>query len=135
MPTSPTTSVIEHLRKAALLGGRAAIGDGASLGRFIERHYEAALAVLVRRHGPMVWGVCRRLLSHHDAEDAFQATFLVLVRRAASVRPREMLANWLYGVARQTAMKARGTAARRGARERQVPVMPEPESAERTLWD
>jgi DNA-directed RNA polymerase specialized sigma24 family protein len=62
----------------------------------------------VRRHGPMVWGVCRRLLNQHDAEDAFQATFLVLCRKAASIQPREMAANWLYGVAHQTALQARG---------------------------
>src|SRR5262249_35206229 len=63
-----------------------------------------------------------------DAEDAFQATFLVLVRKAASVSPREMVANWLYGVARQTALKARATVARRSARERQVAQMPQPQA-------
>src|SRR5262249_16987709 len=92
---------------------------------------DAALAALVRRHAPMVWGVCRRLLrSQHDAEDAFQATFLVLVRKGASIRDRERVANWLHGVAHQTAVRGRATAARRGVRERQVVAMPEPVVAE-----
>jgi RNA polymerase sigma factor (sigma-70 family) len=134
MPTSPTTSVIEHLRRAALLRDGAGRGDDELLGCFIERHDEAALAALVRRHGPMVWGVCRRLLSHHDAEDAFQATFLVLVRKAASIVPREMVGNWLYGVAHQTALQARRTAARRRAREVQVTVMPDTEAVQQDQW-
>src|SRR3954464_14395958 len=110
MATSPTAGLIEHLRaaEAALLRDGAGLGDGELLGHFIERHDEAAFAALVKRHGPMVWGVCRRLLaSHHDAEDAFQATFLVLARKPASVVPRGMVGNWLYGVARRTAMQAR----------------------------
>ena len=66
----------------------------------------------MRRHAHMVWGVCRRILGdHHNAEDAFQATFLVLVRKAASIQPRDRVINWLYGVAQQTAVAAR-TAAR-----------------------
>src|SRR4029077_16505508 len=93
--------------------------------RFLRSRDEDGLAALVGRHAPMVWGVCRRLLSHHDAEDAFQATFLVLVRKAADV-PREAVANWLYGVARQTAVRLRATAAKRGRREMQVVNMPEP---------
>jgi RNA polymerase sigma factor (sigma-70 family) len=83
----------------------------------------------------MVWGVCRRLLAnHHDAEDAFQATFLVLVRKAASIVPREMVGNWLYGVANQTALKARALAAKRRTREKQVVAMPEPAAADGDLW-
>src|SRR6516164_2599734 len=133
MPISPTTSVIEHLRRA-VLGDGAGLGDGELLGCFLEHHDEAALAALVRRHGSMVWGVCRRLRNHHDAEDAFQATFLVLVRKAASVLPRGMVANWLYGVAHRTALKARATVARRNERERQVATMPEPAGKEHDLW-
>jgi RNA polymerase sigma-70 factor (ECF subfamily) len=109
--------------------------DGQLLERFIAARDEAAFAAIMGRHGPMVRRVCRRVLpSHDDAEDAFQATFLVLVRRAASVVPREMVANWLYGVAYQTARKARATAARRGARERQVAVMPEQAAEEQEVW-
>ncbi len=75
----------------------------------------------------MVWGVCRRTLRRsHDAEDAFQATFLVLVRRAAAVVPPERVGNWLYGVAHRTARKARATAAKRASWEKQVTLLPEP---------
>ena len=80
------------------------LSDGQLLDRFVDRREEAVFEALVGRHGPMVWGVCRRVLrDHHDAEDAFQATFLVLARKAASVVPREKVGNWLYGVAYQTA--------------------------------
>src|SRR5262249_14704638 len=79
------------------------------------------------RHGRMVWGVRRRVLrDHHDAEDALQATLLVLARKAASITIREKLGPWLYGVAYQTATKARAMRARRRAREGQVSDMPEP---------
>jgi RNA polymerase sigma factor (sigma-70 family) len=134
MPTRPTTRVIEHLRRAVLLRDGAGPRDGELLGRFIDRRDEAAFAALVKRHGPMVWGVCRRLLGHHDAEDAFQATFLVLVKKVASVVPSAMVGNWLYGVAHQTALHARRTAARRRGRERQVAEMPEPAVIGQDLW-
>jgi RNA polymerase sigma factor (sigma-70 family) len=134
MAASPMNEAMQHLRRSVLLRDGAALTDGQLLGRFIERRDEAAFAALVRRHGAMVWGICRRLLNDHDAEDAFQATFLVLVRKAASVVPRERVANWLYGVARQAALQARRAAARRGARERQVTEMPEPAVAEQDLW-
>jgi RNA polymerase sigma factor (sigma-70 family) len=111
----------------ALPGGT--LSDGQLLDCFLARHEGAALDALVRRHGPMVWGVCRRVLrDHHDAEDAFQATFLVLARRAASIRPREKVGNWLYGVAYQTARKARATRIKRRAREGPVAGAPEPEA-------
>ena len=102
--------VAQFLRRAALRQENAGLTDGQLLARFIEQRDQAAITALVQRHGPMVWGVCRRILrNHHDAEDAFQATFLVLVRKAVSIRQREVVANWLYGVAHQTAMKARAT--------------------------
>jgi RNA polymerase sigma factor (sigma-70 family) len=134
--TSPMSKVIDHLRKAVLAGGETQLTDGQLLECFVNHRDEAAVAALVRRHGPMVWGVCRRILhSHQDAEDAFQATFLVLVRKAASIIPREMAANWLYGVAHQTARKARATTAKRQAQEKQVNEMPEPAAGtEPDLW-
>jgi RNA polymerase sigma factor (sigma-70 family) len=136
MATSRMSEVIQHLRRSEFLRGGTGLTDGHLLGEYIRRRDEAALAALVRRHGPMVWGVCQRVLrNYHDAEDAFQATFLVLVRKAASIASPEMLANWLYGVAHQTALKARVTTAKRRARERQVTEMPEPAVAEQDLWD
>jgi RNA polymerase sigma factor (sigma-70 family) len=129
MGTDQMSEVIQHLCRTVLVRGQASRTDGQLLGDYLSRQDEAALSALVLRHGPMVWGVCRRLLGNpHDAEDAFQATFLVLVRKAAAIGRREMVANWLYGVARQTALKARQAAARRRARESQVMDMPEPEA-------
>jgi RNA polymerase sigma factor (sigma-70 family) len=111
-----------------LLGGPLndhAAGDGELLQCYLDCRDNAAFEALQRRHGPMVLGVCQRVLRNtHDAEDAFQATFLVLVRKAASVHPREQVGNWLYGVAYRTALKARTMTARRSARER-VTARPE----------
>jgi RNA polymerase sigma factor (sigma-70 family) len=135
MATSPTSEILQHLRRTVLPPDGAGLTDGELLEGFVTGRDDAAFAALVRRHAPMVWGVCRRVLpGHHDAEDAFQATFLVLVRKASSVVPREMVANWLYGVAHQTALNARATAARRRTRERQVTPMPEPAAREQALW-
>src|SRR5262245_12931183 len=127
MVDSQLRRALDTLHSVGLAHAGAAPTDGQLLESYVRSREEAAFAALVARHGPMVWGVCRRMLANaHDAEDAFQATFLVLVRRAASVVPREMVANFLYGVAHQTALKARATSARRGAREKQVTAMPEP---------
>jgi RNA polymerase sigma factor (sigma-70 family) len=100
-------------------------GDAELLESFLTRRDEAAFEALLRRHGPMVLGVCRRVLGNlHDAEDAFQATFLVLVRKAAGIRPRELVGNWLYGVAHRTAMKARAMSSKRHTREREAGANP-----------
>jgi RNA polymerase sigma factor (sigma-70 family) len=87
------------------------------LERFAARRDEGAFTALLKRHGPMVFGVCRRVLRHEqDAEDAFQATFLVLARKAGSRGWRVSVGAWLYAVAQRVALKARTRAARRGAR-------------------
>ena len=127
-------AVLQHLRRAILLDGGAGLTDSQLLGCFIDQRDDAAFAALVRRHGPMVLSVCRRIVGNvHDADDAFQATFLVLIRKASSVKPRELVGNWLYGVAYHTALKARALAARRQAREKQVTAMPEPEMVVRQV--
>lgn len=125
--TRPMRTISRDFRTLFGAGALGGLTDGQLLDRFLARREEAAFEEIVRRHGTMVWGVCRRILRrHHDAEDAFQATFLVLARKGASVFPRERLGNWLYGVAVQTALKARSLIAKRGERERQVMTMPEP---------
>ncbi len=114
--------VLENLQQAG-----SGLTDGQLLGRFIATRDETSFVALVRRHGPMVLGVCRRVLHNsHDAEDAFQATFLVLARRAASVVKRESVGSWLYGTAYRTAMEARAMNARRRTRERPVENLPHP---------
>jgi RNA polymerase sigma factor (sigma-70 family) len=135
MAPAQMDTVLQHLRRAMLRQDGAGRTDGQLLTWFIEQKDEAAFEALVRRHGPMVFGVCRRVVAnHHDAEDAFQATFLVLARKAASVRPRERLANWLHGVAVRTAMKAKAMTVKRRGREKQVTEMPEPETAQQGQW-
>jgi RNA polymerase sigma factor (sigma-70 family) len=132
--TSPVQGVLEHLRRAARRQHDAGRTDGELLTCYLVRRDEAAFEGLVRRHGPMVYGVCRRLLrSEADAEDAFQATFLVFIRKAASIRPREKTANWLYGVAYHTAQKARDAAMKRRVKERQAGQSYRPEAAE-DIW-
>lgn len=128
----PIDSVVNHLRRAALLSDRGEMSDGQLLECFLGRRDASAFEALVRRHGPMVWGVCCRILRNpHDAEDAFQAAFLVLVRKAASIRDRELVGNWLYGAAYRAALEAK--AARRRLKERQVNTLPDLEAPEETV--
>jgi RNA polymerase sigma factor (sigma-70 family) len=102
--------------------------DRQLLDRFVHHNDEVAFEALVQRYGPMILGLCRRILHDaHDADDAFQATFLVLVRKAGRISNPDLLGNWLYGVAYRVAVKARSNAARRIVNERQAASMPKPE--------
>ncbi len=131
--------LLEHIRRIALLGIGERRTDGQLLELFISERDETAFALLLRRHGAMVWSVCRRILGNaHDADDAFQAAFLVLVRKADSIRPREAVGNWLHGVACRTALEARGRLARRRAKEQSLQDIPlledKPQEPWQELW-
>ena len=128
MERTSTNASWKHVRTLFQAGSLCGLTDRQLLDRFVARaghgdeaDAEAAFEVLVKRHGPMVRRLCRSLLNdHHDADDAFQATFLVLARRAASIRDREAVASWLYGVAGRVAARARAEARRRRLLERIV---------------
>src|SRR5437763_16590354 len=99
MDRAALTAAVRHVRALAAGRGAEALTDGELLRAFTTRGDEAAFATLVRRHGPLVLGTCRRALRNaHDAEDAFQATFIILARRAAAIPRLESLAGWLHGV-------------------------------------
>jgi RNA polymerase sigma factor (sigma-70 family) len=128
MATNALNRVIQHLRQAALGQVGGGFTDAELLEAYISRRDEPAFEALLQRHGPMVLGVCRRVLRNEaDAEDAFQATFLVLVQKAASVRPRGMVSNWLYGVAHKTALKAKAMNYKRRTKEKEAATLPRPE--------
>jgi RNA polymerase sigma factor (sigma-70 family) len=118
MPAHSVSSLADFVRRLALYPGARDASDCQLLERFVASRDEAAFQALLQRYGGLVLGVCRRLLTQtQDIEDAFQATFLVLVRRAGDIEHGELLGNWLYGVALRTADKARSQAARRGTRQ------------------
>ena len=135
MARQPARVVLRYLRTMVPPAGTADRTDRQLLERFAARRDEAAFEALLHRHGPLVWGVCRRLLRHHqDAEDAFQATFLVLARKAGAIRRPELLANWLYGVACRTAARARADAGRQRAREQAAAIPAAVLPADAIVW-
>jgi RNA polymerase sigma factor (sigma-70 family) len=126
MGTEPAATAFRSVREILRREAVRELTDGQLLERFVVSGDEAAFAMLVRRHGPMVQGVCRRTLTNvQDAEDAFQATFLVLVCKARAIGQPELLGNWLYGVATRVAAKARAVAVRRSAREILLAQLPD----------
>jgi RNA polymerase sigma factor (sigma-70 family) len=132
-------TALRQIRTLYTLGTLGALSDSQLLEMFLTRggdDAEDAFAALVDRHGPMVLGVCRRMLPRsHDAEDAFQAAFLILARRAASIGRREKLAGWLHGVAVRTASEAKRQAAREQTRERRLMAVSKHETAPAEDWD
>jgi RNA polymerase sigma factor (sigma-70 family) len=130
MAANGINGVILRLRRAALQRDAAGLTDGELLELYLAGRDEAAFEVLLRRHGAMVLGVCRRTLRNEaDAEDAFQATFLVFVRKAASIRSLGTVSNWLYGVAHNTALKAKAMNLKRHAKEREAGSVPKDETS------
>jgi DNA-directed RNA polymerase specialized sigma24 family protein len=127
MTTAEKSPVIRYIHRIATTLPAPDLSDGELLERFVGRRDEGAFSALVRRHGPLVLGVCRRVLCDwHDAEYAFQGTFVALAKQAGSLRRPRSLGPWLHGVASRTALKARGRAARRrvcekGGCGRQIP--------------
>jgi RNA polymerase sigma factor (sigma-70 family) len=119
-------SILSQLRRTLRADVLECAPDEELLGQFVAERDEAAFAAIVRRHGPMVWAVCQRVLVHRqDAEDAFQATFLVLARKATAIGRRKLLANWLFGVARRAALSARAMRARRARHEQSCAEPPD----------
>ncbi len=117
--------VLTRLRRAAILSERDTLTDSHLLDRFLSERDEAAFEALLKRHGPMVLGVCRRILRNEaDAHDAFQASFLVFLRKAACIQPRSLVGNWLYGVAYKTSLKAKAMNRRRTVKESQRKTEP-----------
>src|SRR5437899_9984777 len=109
MATAQLASVLQQLRTMVQVSGYEETSDRELLERFRAQREEAAFVALLQRHGPMVLHVCRRIQGNeHDAEDAFQATFLLLARKAGSIRKPESIASWLHGVAHRLALEAKG---------------------------
>src|SRR6516225_8053981 len=117
MAATHPNPLLHHIRHLIGSVPAAALTDSQLLERFLAHRDEAAIEVLVRRHGPLVFGVCRRVLHNvHAAEDAFQAAFLILARKAPSLVRHERLGSWLYKIAYRLALRARANEVRRQQR-------------------
>ena len=115
MTTQSISHAVHRVRPVAGVQAIDGFSDQELVDRFVAARDEGAFTALVNRHGPMVAGVCRRVLRDpRDVEDAFQATFLILARKAASIRKKESVGSWLHGVAQRVAHKASVEAANRG---------------------
>jgi RNA polymerase sigma factor (sigma-70 family) len=124
MGTATLASVLQHLRSIANAAAHENTSDRNLLERFIAQREEGAFVALLKRHGPMVLQVCRRIQDNeHEAEDVFQATFLLLARKARSIRKPDSLASWLHGVAYRLALAAKAQRTQRQAYERQAADM------------
>src|SRR5947209_1997920 len=135
MATGQLGPLLRHIHKLAASRCPPASTDRQLLDDFAARRNEVAFAALVSRHGPMVLRVCRRVLNHEqDAEDAFQATFLVLAGNAGTIRKRDTIGDWLHGVAYRTAMKAKRSAARRRNHEARLRTAA-PQAKPSPTWD
>jgi RNA polymerase sigma factor (sigma-70 family) len=127
--------VLRHIRRLALPPVAQGLTDVQLLERFCQGREEAAFATLMHRHGGLVWGVCRHVLrQEQDAEDAFQATFLVLAQQAAAIRKREALPSWLHGTAFRIAMRAKRDAGRRRTREARAEAGQGSPSSSESAW-
>jgi RNA polymerase sigma factor (sigma-70 family) len=141
MATLQSGTLLRHIRKLALGNCAPPGSDSQLLDAFLTHRDESAFAALMARHGPLVLRVCRRVLGQEqDAEDAFQATFLVLARHVGSIRKRQALGSWLYGVAYRTAMEAKRRAARRRKHEGRLQSLvrgrgPEAPAQRSPSWD
>src|SRR5215471_3326295 len=134
--TRSLSTSLQQMGRILLVDDLASVPDAELVGRFVEHRDEAAFTALVRRHGTVVFGVCRRVLRHEqDAEDAFQATFLVLARDAASVQRAGAVGNWLYGVAYNVARKAKAVRLRREVKEQEAAARPRPDTPGGVLDD
>jgi RNA polymerase sigma factor (sigma-70 family) len=135
MSSEPLHYVVRHVRRLVATEGAAAPPDQALLERFVTQGDEAAFTALVERHGPMVLGVCRRVLwQEQDAEDACQAAFLILARRAASIRKRGSVGSWLHGVAYRVAGRLRRDRGRRSAREKPLHDVAQADTSAEVTW-
>jgi RNA polymerase sigma factor (sigma-70 family) len=135
MDTRQNGGLVRYLRQLVDPRSDSDLSDAALLGRFAGGRDEGAFAVLVQRHGRLVWEVCRHILrDDHDAEDAFQVTFLVLARKAGSIRKQQSVASWLHGVAYRVAQKARVAAARRRTHETRAASIPPAQPSCEMAW-